>query len=430
MSSVPRECSGVALFIRHGLRLRTADASYGDAAGIKRASGASFWGVNTFRILKRIGWASMLGTFEEEFSKIEYEYYHPKDDLLATLSKSNARAVIFGAGAVGKVIANRLLSRWKTLNGKIAAFCDNFKTGNCDEFHIPIVSPQELFVHYQDAIIIVAVNNDEINAEIYRQILDMGFQQEKIFRCYLGYEFNEGIYNIDGLNKYRDGYKWAYEFFEDTISKKIILNRMRRYLACFDMEHSPVEEQYFEKDVIRLSEREVFVDGGSYTGDTALAFIRRMEERYDFIYGFEPERKNFDKAKSNLENYRDIELINKGLWSKTAQLSFHVDNIASTIAENGEIFISVISLDEFFATGETKRLPTFIKLDIEGAEKQALLGMKNVIAQSHPKLAISVYHKPEDIYELPQLIMKLGKGYKFTLRHYTACMYDTVLYAT
>lgn len=364
----------------------------------------------------------MLGTFEEELGKIEAEYrQYPQDDLLAALSGPSARAVIFGAGVVGKHLASTMN---ESANGKLAAFCDNFKTGSCEEFHIPIVSPDELTAHYRDAVIIVAVGTREINDEIYNQVLELGFHCEQVFRCYSGF-------GIVDLNQYRDGYKWAYEFFEDAISKTIILNRIRgyfSYFSYFEMEHSPLINQYFDQDVIQFSNQEVFIDGGCYTGDTVLEFIRRMKGKYDFIYGFEPERDIFETAKLNLNFYENIELINKGLWSKADQLYFHAANTSSTVTANGETSISVTSLDEFFCDGR-KRLPTFIKLDIEGSEKEALFGMKNVIAKAHPKLAVCVYHKPEDIYELPQLIMNLGPGYKFTLRHYGEGMYETVLYA-
>lgn len=369
----------------------------------------------------------MLGTFEEEFSKIETEYCcRPKDDLFTVLSASSLRAIVFGAGFVGKHVARSLQHYLdKSSSSQFVAFCDNFKTGNCDEFRVPIISPDEMMRYYQDAVIIIAVGTHEASDTIYNQLLELGVHCEQVFRRYSGFE----LMSIDEFYKYYDGYKWAYDFFEDTTSKTIILNRIRGHLSDFEMKSSPFETIYFEQDVIQFTDHEVFVDGGCYIGDTALTFIRQMKGRYDHIYGFEPERENFETAKLNLMSYENIEMINKGLWSKKDQLSFHVDNIASTIASNGEISISVTSLDEFFADGEVKRLPTFIKMDIEGAEKHALLGMKNIIDKAHPKLAISAYHKPEDIYELPQLITQLGKGYRFALRHYTAGMYDTVLYA-
>ena len=72
---------------------------------------------------------------------------------------------------------------------------------------------------------------------------------------------------------------------------------------------------------------------------------------------------------------------------------------------------------------------TFIKMDIEGAEYEALKGAERIIREQKPKLAICVYHKPEDIWELPELILEFNESYKFYLRHYSYQDNETVLYA-
>ena len=68
-------------------------------------------------------------------------------------------------------------------------------------------------------------------------------------------------------------------------------------------------------------------------------------------------------------------------------------------------------------------------MDIEGSEMEALKGAAAVIRQSHPKLAISVYHKPEVIVVIPNYLLKLYQDYKFYIRHYSLSWFDTVLYA-
>ena len=72
---------------------------------------------------------------------------------------------------------------------------------------------------------------------------------------------------------------------------------------------------------------------------------------------------------------------------------------------------------------------TFIKMDIEGSEYQALLGAEQTIKKYHPRLAISLYHKPEDVLEIPYLIHKMNPDYRFIIRHYASNMTETVLYA-
>lgn len=72
---------------------------------------------------------------------------------------------------------------------------------------------------------------------------------------------------------------------------------------------------------------------------------------------------------------------------------------------------------------------TFIKMDIEGAELETLQGAEKTIKSNLPKLAISIYHKPEDIFTIPSLIYQYSDCYMFYLRHYSFFDWDTVLYA-
>ena len=73
---------------------------------------------------------------------------------------------------------------------------------------------------------------------------------------------------------------------------------------------------------------------------------------------------------------------------------------------------------------------TFIKMDIEGAELKSLMGAKNTITKNKPRLVICVYHKPEDICEIPEYILSLVPEYRFYLRHYCSVGSETVLYAS
>ncbi len=76
-----------------------------------------------------------------------------------------------------------------------------------------------------------------------------------------------------------------------------------------------------------------------------------------------------------------------------------------------------------------KNRVTFIKLDVEGAELEALKGARDTIIREHPKLAICVYHKKEDIWEIPEYILSLSKEYRLYIRHYHWNPSETVLYA-
>ena len=61
---------------------------------------------------------------------------------------------------------------------------------------------------------------------------------------------------------------------------------------------------------------------------------------------------------------------------------------------------------------------TYIKMDVEGAEYETLLGCKRLIRECKPKLAVSAYHRAGDIFTLPLLIARLNPDYKIYLRHH------------
>jgi FkbM family methyltransferase len=329
--------------------------------------------------------------------------------------------VIFGAGTNGKQVVNHFVNA----KAKFCGFCDNYKTNITGTPYdsLPIISPSRLARDYDDAIIIVAVNT-LFNDIIYKQVLDMGFSADNIFRRYSGYALRD----IQDIMRHYDGYEWAYGFFQDDKSKQIVLDRIRAYLFYHEMRHEPETEQYFDKN-IRFGDSEVFVDGGCYDGATTLEFIRRVKGQFAQGICFEPASEMFAKMSEKLAGYQNVKIVNKGLYDRETVLHFTTDASSSRVDDNGEDSIAVTSLDEYFKVYADGLLPTFIKMDIEGSEKAALIGAEGVIRAAHPKLAICVYHKPEDIYELPKIISDYGGYDSFFLRHYCVNNNETVMYA-
>ncbi len=211
--------------------------------------------------------------------------------------------------------------------------------------------------------------------------------------------------------------------------KKFLLNSgidaENVYYLNFPMD---VNESYFDP-VIVLDEDEIFVDGGALDGSTSRIFAEKVKHNYKKIYMFEPDDNSYQMTKNNITKFGldQVELHDKGLWSKKDELSFTVwGNGGSAITENGNIKVSVDSLDNIIGDD----VVTFIKMDIEGSELEALKGAEKLIKRCKPKLAICVYHKPEDIIEIPMYIKSLVPEYKLYLRHYSFSASETVLYAT
>ena len=115
-----------------------------------------------------------------------------------------------------------------------------------------------------------------------------------------------------------------------------------------------------------------------------------------------------------------------GVWSEETVLRFHArDDIESYIYEDGDVEIEVKALDNTVF----KDAPTYIKMDIEGSEMEALKGCKKIIQQYKPKLSICIYHNAEDLFDIPIMIKEMCQDYKLFIRQYANSRFETVCYA-
>jgi FkbM family methyltransferase len=223
-----------------------------------------------------------------------------------------------------------------------------------------------------------------------------------------------------------DKYENIYNQFIDSHSKNTFKNILN-FRKNFDLNYMStyrVDEkgQYFE-NFLRLNKGEVFIDAGGFDGQTSIEFIKHCPQ-YKSIYIFEPDKVNIKLAERNLNKYKYINFITKGLSNKNTLLKFNTGaGSSSSISNNGSIEIEVNTLDNL-----VKEKITFIKMDIEGAESLAIEGMKNHILNDHPKMAISVYHKVDDLWKIPEQILTIRKDYDIYVRHYTEGTDETVMF--
>ena len=220
------------------------------------------------------------------------------------------------------------------------------------------------------------------------------------------------------------------EIRDELIKAGIASDRIIDGAILFDMSEG---KQYFDLDELPHSPSgEVFADVGCYDGLSAFYFDKWCNGE-GVSYCFEPDEINIARIKKVLE-YKKVssyKLIDKGVWSSTGRISFvSTGNSVSHVSDAAEIddgasSIEVTTLDDALFDKNV----TFIKMDIEGAEYEALKGAERIIREQKPKLAICVYHKPQDIWELPELILDYNKEYRFYLRHYSYRHAETVLYA-
>lgn len=253
---------------------------------------------------------------------------------------------------------------------------------------------------------------------------------------YFPYSANEtGSYlTYEDYTANQDRFIQVYEKLADELSKET----MEAFInACITGEVDALEKlriggQYFN-DLTKDCKAESFIDCGAYVGDTIEEAVGFYGDRLKKIVAFEPDERNVNLLRNKMQGMNisedRVELVIKGTWSKEDTLHFSSSDSSSSISADGDIEIHVDSLDHVLE--QASYSVDFVKMDVEGSEKESLLGSKNTIQKNHPLLAVCTYHKPEDLYVLPELIEELaGKDvYRYYFRYHGPDLRELVFYA-
>lgn len=358
-------------------------------------------------------------SMEEIFEMISHENNDKYAEFMAFI-KEKKNISIYGAGGIGNITYNIL----KEKGCKVRYFIDDNenKVGKTID-NIEIVSSKDISIINTSSIIICV----PCPMHIYEKLINEGCEDVYYFPIMMA---NNNFYDVSLIQKYMDKINTVYNLLADDISKEVFVNILKHRITMdFNYFNNIVDErQYFPNDLFKVNSNECFVDGGAYDGATTLDFIKECNGNFDYIYTFEPDKKNFDEL---LKKFTDIDKTkikpyNAGLYSERGSVGFcNHGNSSSFVSSVGGSSVEVVKLDE--VVNEHK--PTFVKLDIEGSEREAIFGMKNTIVDYSPKLAISIYHKPNDLWDIPLQIYDINASYKIYIRHYLSCLNETVCYA-
>lgn len=340
--------------------------------------------------------------------------------------------VIFGAGVGGDNLY--VLLEEHGLEHKICCYSDNniLRIGSRNNGKL-IEKPDILIEKYPKASIIIASSAYE---QIKNQLLSMGFSEEKIFLfnfAFTNLEYNDFMFFQDHLNEF----EIAYELMGDDKSRIIFekiwnyrITKEQKFLEEMQPYVDEEQKQYFDFELYDLSEDEIVVDAGAYIGDTLEQYLVCSKGKYLHYYAFEAEKNTYNILCETIKkgSYKNVSPICAGLWDKNTYVEFESVKYGSNkIVENKQRGnIKVVSLDEYL---EGKPV-SFIKMDIEGSEYQALTGMKKTIHEFLPILAFSVYHKRDDFFKLLSIIENNNSDcYKYFIRQYRYTPTETVCYA-
>lgn len=299
---------------------------------------------------------------------------------------------------------------------------------------IPII-PVKKVLQYKNCEIIFY--NHEYNYDYFlgahRYLHHLGIHSFFIVMPYL---YNSGFktsHKPDYLHTYRHELSEVFDMLADEESKKSFAARVRA-LITGNVGYLRIAEydQYFHP-LVHPKQGDIVIDGGVSENVHEQIQITSAVSPSGAVIGFEPDPIGYYKAQEKLESFEYKEnyvLTPYGLWHETGKVQFASAGVGSHIStdEGAHVVdINVTTINEI-AKQHHLRSVDFIKLDIEGAEENALRGAIRTIAQYSPQMAISIYHKFEDLFSIPLFIKKINKDYKLYIGHHHPALFDTVLY--
>lgn len=209
---------------------------------------------------------------------------------------------------------------------------------------------------------------------------------------------------------------------KNGISKKDIID-IRAFFIC------GTGDDYFYEDFLYYTEDEIFIDAGCCDLATTVDFAN-LCRGLKKVYAFEPDSVNYRNCTKRIaeekENLPEVVMLHYGTWSERTELQFYSTADGCSHIGNGNTVIRVAAIDEIV---ENSDKITFIKMDVEGAELESLKGAQKIIKRDKPRLAICIYHKPEDMVTLPAYVKSLVPEYRLYLRSYSNADNEMVLYA-
>lgn len=363
---------------------------------------------------------------------------------------------IYGAGLYGRIFKAAIDKNQSAL-GNLVCFIDQFSSLVSVE-DVPVKRIDSVENKAETCVYISVALNEELNeagesqgTQIRQQLIEAGFKEV--------YDFADAIQKIpDVLSRFPEQ---KLLWMRDDVSRMVnemeikklegllcdetscdLLKRIVAFRKSFDAKdyiRPDGQEEYFPNDVPVLDSMDSlrFVDAGAYIGDTAAAAseaCRQAGKPIDFVASFEPDLENIEKLSAEIEHQKILSpeakyfVYTSGVWSENSILTFSNEGSSSstitTESTQSGISIAVNSLDSVLFGAA----PNYIKMDIEGAERDAILGAKKIIQTYRPALAICIYHKPEDLWELPLLIHSIEPNYDMSIRVHGHTGLSTVLY--
>jgi FkbM family methyltransferase len=371
---------------------------------------------------------------QEPMKSVRYREQNALNDLL---DQCERKVVLFGAGTLGK----RALPLLGGLGCKVVAFSDNSPAAwGASIESIPVISPERAASEFgKNCLFLVTIWNDHHwFGETYSNLTRLGCTLISSYAP-LFWKFPVRFLSLQLLNDlphklYQDASSvlaaeqvWA---DKDSLHCYRANIRWRALGDARDLPGRPEENTYFPSDLFRINDQDSLLDCGAFDGDTIREFLAKSDLGIRTIHAVEADAISFAKLQAYAsalpkELGQRIQLYQCAVGKERGAVRFQFDgSLTSKALETGDC-VDVIPIDEFFAENPL----SMIKMDIEGAEYDALRGAEKTIERDQPILAICVYHTQSDIWRIPLLVKSMVPEYSFFLRTYEGDGFQTVMYA-
>lgn len=377
-----------------------------------------------------------------EFDTRKEELEVPIEEMQREIANYKDKLLLYGAGSAG--IAFLYFLRRIGLEPRYFLDADKSKAGKeCEG--IKIITPdQAVEMAGGDALVIVCINTDgkrycksfdealrigghhavydKLRAAGCKNIIDYTYFR----RCHK--LFQKEKYNapscsdVEIMLMHRDEIAEVYGWLADEESRDIFekILRFRLLDDTIEVPTMPQNQQYFEYGFYERSADEVFVDCGAFNGISLKTFLAENNNQFEKYYGLEPDGANWDKLMEYKQQLpkaiqKKMCCIKKAAWENDEGIRFYsLHGPGSFAADIGKENVETISIDAML----DGRRASYIKMNIEGSEKQALRGAEETIRKYKPRLAVAGYHRTDDFWKVPFMMKEYREDYRIYLRSY------------
>ncbi len=338
------------------------------------------------------------------------------------------RLAVVGAAAEGQRFVATCIER----GIHVAAVCDDNPKMVGTKVGAATVQPTATLERLDRTIPVVVATHramkpvERVRAMGFEAVLPLGVLQTIAPDVFEPQIFYKGW--IEDLVGNRDRYRQLHATLADDRSRATLDAILGYRLSGDPSVMGPMIEWdlYATTDLFQLGTDEVYVDAGAFDGDTTRLFIERTKGRFEKVYAFEPDPDTFRRLAANFAHEPRVVPVNKGLYDRVTTLYFDGDGSRhSGIQATGNIKVDVTDLDTLMAGGRV----SYIKMNIEAAEPAALEGARETIRKWKPRLAVSCYHRPGHLWEIPEQVLALRSDYKIYYRQHDGGVIESTMYA-